>query len=526
MGFRPVSIQIKSRHCLVLNSPGVLQFRKEGIFCYGCLYTTWHKIENLKMSTENFRRELRDESAQWRQEGLIDSELFEHLRQRYQLDQLESGSSNRFTAVLLGLGGILLGLGVITLVAANWQAWPRLLRVVVIFSAFLGVNAAGFYVWQRTEQQSGSGRLGNGLLLAGALLMGANIGLMSQMFHQSGSVDGLYLVWGLGVLVMAYSLRLTALGVLSWILIFMSYWGANVGSAWGGQNAEVDWIAWLTRYLPILITPLYLPLAHGCRSRALYGIWGVGLMTLLPSALTVGQLNPVLQTLTIMLPPALLWVYRAQFGRRPSDRFESIGRSLSIWFVSIATYAYSFRMLWTNAGQLSDGPEFEGGYLFLIGLAGLWAIAAYGGWQWFLRWRSRSPGESLQEPRELWMKTPVFAVVLLILGVAVFCQLQGFFGQLGSAFVFGPLALNLLLFFIGFALLHDGILLGIRQRFWGGMGIVVIGLVTRMFEYDTDLLLKALVLAVCGIGIIVAGLWFEKKARQSATLLSPPSVSS
>lgn len=477
------------------------------------------------MSTEKFRQELRDESAQWRQEGLINTELYEHLRQRYQLDQIESGSSSRFIAVLLGLGGILLGLGAITLVAANWQAWSRLLRVAVIFSAFLGVNAAGFYVWQRTERQAGLARLGNGLLLAGALLMGANIGLMSQMFHQSGSVNGLYLVWGLGVLVMAYSLRLTSLGVLSWILIFMSYWGATVGGAWGGQNAEVDWIGWLIRYLPILITPLYLPLAHWCRSRVLYGIWGVGLMTLLPAGLMFEQFNPVFQVLTIMLPPALLWVYRAQFGRRQTDRFESIGRSLSILFVSIATYGYSFRIMWTDTSNFSGRSEFEGAYLFLLGLGGLWAIAAYSGWQWFLGWRSLSTGESPQrlEPRELWMKTPVFAVVLLILGVAVFCQQQGFW-QTGSALAFVSIALNMLLFFIGFAMLHDGTLLGIRRRFWGGMGIVVIGLVTRMFEYDTDLLLKALVLGVCGIGIIVAGLWFEKKARQSATLPSAPSV--
>ncbi len=474
------------------------------------------------MSTEKFRRELRDESAQWRQEGLINLEVYEHLRQRYQLDQIESGSSGRFTAVLLGLGGILLGLGAITLVAANWQTWSRLLRIAVIFGAFLSVNTAGFYVWQRTEQQAGSARLGNGLLLAGALLMGANIGLMSQMFHQSGSVDGLYLVWGLGVLVMAYALRLTSLGVLSWVLIFMSYWGATIGGAWGAQNADLDWIAWLIRHLPILITPLYLPLAHGCRSRVLYGIWGVGLMVLLPSGLVFGWPNPILQTLTIMLPPALLWVYRAQFGRRRTDLFEATGRSLSIWFVSIATYGYSFRTMWTNAGGWSSRSEFEGGPLFLVGLIGLWAIAAYGIWQWFLRWRDRSTEESSQrlELRELWMKTPVFAVVLLILGAAVFCQLQGSLEQFGSAFNVGPLALNTLLFFIGFAMLHDGALLGIRHRFWGGVGIVVVGLVTRMFEYDTDLLLKALVLVVCGIGIIAAGLWFEKKARRAVALPS------
>ncbi|WP_280949143.1 hypothetical protein [Limnospira maxima] len=31
-----------------------------------------------------------------------------------------------------------------------------------------------------------------------------------------------------------------------------------------------------------------------------------------------------------------------------------------------------------------------------------------------------------------------------------------------------------------------------------------------MFEYETELLLKALVLVLCGIAVIIAGLWFEK----------------
>jgi uncharacterized membrane protein len=34
-----------------------------------------------------------------------------------------------------------------------------------------------------------------------------------------------------------------------------------------------------------------------------------------------------------------------------------------------------------------------------------------------------------------------------------------------------------------------------------------------MFEYNTGLLLKAIVLFGCGIAVIVAGLWFERYLR-------------
>ncbi|MEL6491782.1 MAG: DUF2157 domain-containing protein, partial [Cyanobacteria bacterium J06621_3] len=73
------------------------------------------------MRKEDFRRRLRDESARWREEGLIGNPLYEQLAERYQFDAIDSDSSSRFISVLLGLGGILLGLGAITLVAANWQ---------------------------------------------------------------------------------------------------------------------------------------------------------------------------------------------------------------------------------------------------------------------------------------------------------------------------------------------------------------------------------------------------------------------
>ena len=69
-------------------------------------------------------------------------------------------------------------------------------------------------------------------------------------------------------------------------------------------------------------------------------------------------------------------------------------------------------------------------------------------------------------------------------------------------------------------MLHDGMLMGVRHRFWGGMGIVVLGLWTRMFEYDTDLLLKAAVLAAFGVAVIAAGLWFEKSSTSSMNVTS------
>ena len=86
------------------------------------------------MITEKFRRQLRQEAKLWQTEGLIDNYLYEQLSERYQFDSLEKTASSRFITILISLGSILLGLGTITFVAANWQEWSKELKIVILLT--------------------------------------------------------------------------------------------------------------------------------------------------------------------------------------------------------------------------------------------------------------------------------------------------------------------------------------------------------------------------------------------------------
>jgi cyanate permease len=72
-------------------------------------------------------------------------------------------------------------------------------------------------------------------------------------------------------------------------------------------------------------------------------------------------------------------------------------------------------------------------------------------------------------------------------------------------------------------LIRDGLALGERSPFWGGMVLLVLGIISRMLEYNTGLLLKSIVFALCGVGIIAAGLWFERNVKPHQSSL--PSAS-
>jgi uncharacterized membrane protein len=78
------------------------------------------------------------------------------------------------------------------------------------------------------------------------------------------------------------------------------------------------------------------------------------------------------------------------------------------------------------------------------------------------------------------------------------------------------LLFNLLLFLLGVGLVREGVTQGQRRLFWGGMVLLTLQIFTRMLEYNTDLLFKSLVLFLCGLGVIAAGLWFERHVRNRA----------
>ncbi len=473
--------------------------------------------------SEKFRRQLRQETEKWWREGLIDASLYQQLSDRYQFSQIETAARNRFVVILLGLGGILLGLGMITFVAANWQEWSRGFRVFLLLSLFVGVNAIGFYLWRRPVAKPGLQRLGHGLLLAGALILGSNMALMSQMFHQTGEVYELYFCWGLGVAAMAYSLRLTSLGVLAWILVFISYWG------WFSNPFSPDraWISFLINHMALVASLIFVPLAYWLRSRIIFGLAGIGFASFFvfgAFSLAIWHDHGLggLGAIAFTLPPALLWAYDKdiwRFFRKSSrrdsaakaaptavDPFQPIARSLAVWFFSIFFYIYSFHWLWRDVSVYSDGtiwlrePWYYLDIGFFIILTGL-------GW---LRLGSRLRHLSLFQEKSV---NNGAIACFVIITAALFC----WGASLHNPSIIAPFLINLMLFLLAIALLRDGLALGARPTFWGGMVLLVLGIVSRIFEYDTGLLLKSFVLVLCGIGVIAAGLWFERHLHPAAS---------
>lgn len=476
------------------------------------------------MVSEKFRHQLRKESQQWQTEGLISSGQYEELSQRYGFNQLDSAASDRFISILIGLGCILLGLGAITFVAANWQDWSRNFRVILLLAVFLSVNISGFYLWRQPTRNPGKKRLGHGLLLFGSLILGANMALMSQLFHQSGPVYELFLYWSLGILPMAFALRLTSLGVLAQILLAISY-GSALTNWW--RIEEFTFSKLLIEHLPILISLLFIPLAYWCGSRVIFALASIGItmsfiIGINPFALGTNG-GGILAAIAFTIPPALLWGYRDDLWKftriwipRMPDlneySFQAISRAIALCFFAIFLYFFSFHGVWDR--WLWSDPsvtEIEKFRQFLPDVF-LLSVFAFMGWlQIFKQPQNLNPFQTLN------INNGMILILMSVINILLIVHLN-----ITPILPIATIAINILLAWFAIGLIRDALTLVKRTTFWYGMVLLVLQITSRMFEYDTELLLKAIVFVVCGVAIIMAGLWFERQLKAAKAKASLP----
>ena len=447
------------------------------------------------MASEKFRYQLRQEARQWQEEGLISPDIYEQLATRYLLDELDLASRDRFIIIVLGLGFILLGLGIITFVAANWQAWSRPIRVLLLLSLFIGTNCAGFYLWRSPDKRKS--RLGMGLLLLGALSLGANLGLMSQMFHQTGAAYTLYLIWGLGVWAMAYGLRLTSLGLMAVILMAIAYY---LGFFEGAKSEQI------LQQMSLIISLLFIPLAYSCRSRWLFGLSSILIVFILgvnsAHYLDIANLSSksFVPPLLYILLPGLLWSYRDNLLFPNSNvNFDSISRKLTVLYLGSVFYLCSFNFWDNNHNSTQPGKLIDFAPWSLLIAPIIFIVIAILGW-WKLGQR-RTGNLSWRLDRN----SNYIATVLIFL-----FSLLWFNSAVTPIGIAGTIIFNLLLFSLAMILIHQSIREGKRFNFWLGIIMGILLIFSRMFEYDTGLILKAISLFGCGIAAILAGLWFER----------------
>lgn len=472
------------------------------------------------VASDDFRRELQQEAQRWRSDGLISAEQYQKLAQQYEFETLETAARDRFIMILLGLGSVLIGIGAITFVAANWQALPQTVKAGLLFIVMLVCDLSGFILVNRVGPRDRWRRLGQALLLLGALLLGANLALMGQIVHTSSTVYELCVTWALGVLAMAYGIRLPFLGMVALLILGIGYWSALWDMVWL-QNSLLG--VWTLQTMPLLIAGLFLPLCYRCRSSALFALSAVALTSsLMILILDVGRSLPHLfDAFILIMPFALLWAYDDKLwiflknlvqhrhletslsrNEDPDPAFQPIAQGLMLFGLSLMYWVLSFQDVWLTSG---DRSLLDTSLLWRNSALVVLTLLVFSGWtigEWvYLGWRQARP----------WRLDALSGVILAFLVITA--------GVFFATFVAGPLpilattVMNVLLAVLSLGMMREGLGSGARTPFWWGLVMLTLQILSRVVEYETGLLFKSMVFIACGVSVILIGLWFERYVR-------------
>lgn len=153
---------------------------------------------------------LKDALHQWVSEDKISDEKASELIAGY-----EPSKTFNFIRVLTAIGSLLLGFGVLSFIASNWEYMNRPVKLAVIVGFLIAFNLAS-YVTRKTYPKTSAA-----LLYVGALIYGAGVFLIEQMFHLSSAAQYSFFLWATGLIPLVLLTRDKILSAFTLILYIL-----------------------------------------------------------------------------------------------------------------------------------------------------------------------------------------------------------------------------------------------------------------------------------------------------------------
>ena len=130
----------------------------------------------------------------------------------------EDSQPNRLFTVFGVLGATLVGLGIILIIAHNWDNLSRSIKTVFAFIPLVIAQLVSGYSIYKEKSQVWKESSGTFLFFA----IGASIALVSQIYNIPGDLGSFLFTWIVLTLPLIYLLNSKAVSIL--IVVFASYW--------------------------------------------------------------------------------------------------------------------------------------------------------------------------------------------------------------------------------------------------------------------------------------------------------------
>lgn len=136
----------------------------------------------------------------------------EFLQQGWTLDDIQNifeeteaesskvNTHKKTISIILIVGAILVGAGIFSFIAANWQGASKVVKLLIIILAMLISHASGWYLMEKYSYK----KTGEALILLGSIIFGAGLFLVAQIFNIRANWPDGFVLWMVGVLFLAY----------------------------------------------------------------------------------------------------------------------------------------------------------------------------------------------------------------------------------------------------------------------------------------------------------------------------------
>jgi len=180
--------------------------------------------------------------------GLKIEEIEDCLAAATSNEDAKEEAQKKTVRVVATIGAILIGLGIFSFIAANWQEMTREGKMLTVIFSMLCVDAIGWYLREKARLE----KSGEAMLFLGSLIFGGAIFLAAQMYNTRVYWPDGFLWWALGSLAAAWVLEIAA---IRWLAVFVGF-VALVWYPFGIFSREIYNPLFLTSWLLLLIAAI------------------------------------------------------------------------------------------------------------------------------------------------------------------------------------------------------------------------------------------------------------------------------
>jgi uncharacterized membrane protein len=427
-----------------------------------------------------YNKWLFEEMRKWQETGLVDRETEIKIKAYYK--QKENSEPSRLGAMLGVLGTILIGLGIVLILAKNWNEFPRAAKVAISLLPFLIGSIGGLYVI-KTEIH---GWLRQAAAIFTTIGIVAAVSMNGQIYHVITDEWVLFLMMAVLTLPLVYlyhsTVTLAAYFLLGTICMFLI------------QRTDL----WFKAAVGVLLIGMSIPYIIGCYKKdklnietiwcnILLALSGFSFITSLTSHDILLREVYIAYFILLIALDALLYEEIILPSSRPFAVLGNVG-------IYILLFIFTFSGFW----DYIDSRYLNLEYMCMIGLL---LAAAFVLTAWLIRTKRRF--------------TRRLFVYLMIASLVIVFRLAGL---LESDFeVLLPITLNVCFLFLAVNTLRQGIMDSSISRMNRGLFLLTALIIARFFDSEFSFLIKGIVFIVCGIVFLISNLYLTKKRKKEIT---------